>query len=104
MRCLETMTTPQSAYKLFNMNRQRYYTFKPSKQSVRFFALDSNYMDQRQLEWLERGLRNSGSAWKICFFHHPLYSSGAKHGSDEALRHVLEPLFLKHGVNVSSLT
>lgn len=34
------------------------------------------------------------------FFHHPLYSSGGRHGSDRALREQLEPIFLKHGVNV----
>jgi hypothetical protein len=34
------------------------------------------------------------------FFHHPLYSSGETHGSAEQQRGLLEPLFLKHGVNV----
>src|SRR4029453_13126132 len=48
---------------------------------VRFFALDSNYVDDKQLEWLDKELAASGSDWKICFFHHPLYSSGETHGS-----------------------
>jgi 3',5'-cyclic AMP phosphodiesterase CpdA len=56
-------------------------------------------MDQPQLQWLEKELTASGSDWKICFFHHPLYSSGM-HGSDIQLRDQLEPLFLKHGVDV----
>ena len=89
----------QRLYKLFNMNGERYYTFKP-KPGVRFFALDSNYMDRPQLAWLEKELAASGSDWKIAFFHHPLYSSGGKHGSDLELRQVLEPLFLKYGVDV----
>lgn len=89
----------QRLYKLFNMGGQRYYTFKP-KDGVRFFALDSNYMDREQLQWLQKELQASGSEWKIAFFHHPLYSSGGAHGSDHALREQLEPLFLKHGVNV----
>ena len=38
--------------------------------------------------------------WKICYFHHPLYSSGATHGSEMDLRAVLEPIFVKYGVNV----
>ena len=42
-------------YKLFNMNGERYYTFRP-KAGVRFFALDSNYMDKPQLAWLEKEL------------------------------------------------
>ena len=81
------------------MNGERFYTFKP-KPGVRFFALDSNYMSPEQLQWLEKELAASGSEWKICFFHHPLYSSGGRHGSDAALRDQLEPLFVKHGVNV----
>ena len=85
-------------YKLFNMNGQQYYTYK--KGNVRFFALDSNYMDPQQLAWLEKELQNSGSDWKICYFHHPLYSSGAYHGSSVELRTLLEPLFVKYGVNV----
>jgi hypothetical protein len=89
----------QIAYKLFNMGGERYYTFKP-RDGVRFFALDSNYMDRKQLEWLEKELKNSGSEWKIAFFHHPLYSSGEKHGSDLELRKVLEPLLMSHGVDV----
>jgi predicted phosphodiesterase len=89
---------PYKNYKPFNMGGQRYYTFKP-KNGVRIFALDSNYMDQPQLQWLEKELTASGSDWKICFFHHPLYSSGM-HGSDVQLRAQLEPLFLKYGVDV----
>ena len=89
----------QIAYKQFNMGGQRYYTFKP-KDGVRFFALDSNYMDKKQLDWLENELKNSASEWKICFFHHPLYSSGEKHGPSLELRRVLEPMLIKYGVDV----
>jgi hypothetical protein len=90
----------QRFYKAFNMNGERYHTFKPSRGSIRFFGLDSNYMDRTQLEWLEKELAVSDSDWKIAFFHHPLYSSGGKHGSDDALRDQLEPLFLRYGVDV----
>ncbi len=85
-------------YKPFNMNGQKYYTYK--KGNVRFFALDSNYMDKQQLSWLEKELQNSGSDWKICYLHHPLYSSAAFHGSSTDLRLLLEPLFVKYGVQV----
>src|SRR4029453_15794897 len=90
----------QRLYKPFNMNGERYYTFKPERGSVRFFALDSNYVDEKQLDWLDEELAASGSDWKICFFHHPLYSSGETHGSADLQRGQLEPIFLKHGVNV----
>ena len=88
----------QRFYKPFNMDGQRFYTFE--KDGVRFFALDSNYMDQTQQEWVEKELSTSKNTWKIAFFHHPLYSSGARHGSEVDLRSVLEPLFLKYGVSV----
>ena len=90
--------TNEKLYKPFNMNGERFYTFRP-KPGVRFFALDSNYMDKSQLDWLEKELAASGSDWKIAFFHHPLYSSGGTHGSDTKLREELEPLFLKYGVD-----
>jgi predicted phosphodiesterase len=87
----------QRFYTLFNMGGKRYYSFK--KGNVRFFVLDSNYLDPAQLAWLEPELKNSGSDWKIAYFHHPLYSSGM-HGSQTDLRVILEPLFLKYGVDV----
>ena len=90
------------------MDGQRYYTFRASPGGlgkitaggVRFFALDSNYLRKEQLDWLAKELGSSGSDWKICFFHHPLYSSGKTHGSAVESRAVLEPLFVKYGVNV----
>jgi predicted phosphodiesterase len=90
----------QRMYKMFNMGGKRFYTFKP-RDGVRFFALDSNYMDREQLQWLEKELKASGSDWKIPYFHHPIYSAeGGRHGADEALRDQLEPLFLKYSVDV----
>src|SRR5687768_11531663 len=90
----------QIQYKAFNMGGKKYYSFKPQN-GVRFFAIDSNYVDSKQLEWLDKELAASGSDWKIVFFHHPLYSSGATHGSADAQRQLIEPVFLKHGVNVA---
>jgi 3',5'-cyclic AMP phosphodiesterase CpdA len=89
----------QTQYKLFNMNGNKYYSFKP-KNGVRLFALDTNYVDDKQLDWLGKELAASGSDWKIAFFHHPLYSSGETHGSADAQRELLEPVFVKHGVDV----
>jgi len=90
----------QRYYKLFNMDGKLYYSFKPDKQSVRFFALESTYPDPEQIAWFEKELKDSNSDWKIPFFHHPPYSSGDRHGSDTRLREVLEPLFLRHNVSV----
>jgi len=88
----------QQQYPRFNMGGVRYYTY--SNRNVRFFVLDSNLLDAKQLVWLERALRESTDDWKICYFHHPLYSDGARHGAQVDLRVVLEPLFVKYGVNV----
>ena len=85
-------------YEYFNMNGKEYYRF--SKGNVAFYSLNSNYMDKKQLEWLEGELAKDTSDWKIAFFHHPPYSSGGKHGSDKQLREVVEPIFVKYGVNV----
>lgn len=93
----------QRFYKPFNMNGERYYTFKKDNighPGVRFYALDSNYMTTDQLQWFEKELANSDSPWKVAFFHHPLYSSGGRHGSEIDLRQQLEPLFVKYGVTV----
>jgi predicted MPP superfamily phosphohydrolase len=84
-------------YKPFNMNGERYHTFK--KGDVQFFALDSTYMDARQLTWLEQNLRSSNAQWKICYFHHPLYNDGKMHGPDLDLRNQLTPLLKAYGVN-----
>lgn len=89
----------QRFYKQFNMDGKEYYSFK--KGAARFFALNSNYMDERQVRWLENELKNSGSDWKICFFHHPIYSSGGRHGPNMELRKIIEPTFIKYGVDAA---
>jgi 3',5'-cyclic AMP phosphodiesterase CpdA len=87
----------ESLYKPFNMGGKRYYAFR--KGDVAFFALDSNYMDPKQLDWLDQNLKSSQGTWKICFFHHPLYNDGRHHGPDVDLRGRLLPLFQRYGVN-----
>jgi hypothetical protein len=88
----------QRFYENFNMNGEEYYNFK--KGSVSFYSLNSNYMDKKQISWFEDKLANDTSDWKVVYFHHPPYSSGGKHGSSSDLREVVEPIFLKYGVNV----
>jgi len=89
----------QRYYKLFNMDGKLYYTFSP-KSDIRFFVLESTYPVPEQIEWADKELKASGNNWKIVYFHHPLYSSGERHGSDLRLREVLEPLFVKYNVSV----
>jgi hypothetical protein len=84
-------------YPLWNMNGERYYTYRQG--DVRFFVLDTDFLDRKQLAWLEQQLRNSTERWKVSYFHHPLYSSARGHGGAVDLRLVLEPLFVKYGLN-----
>jgi calcineurin-like phosphoesterase family protein len=90
----------QRYYKLFNMEGKLYYSFKAPKEDVRFFALESSYMDPDQAKWIEDELKKSNEKWKIVFFHHPLYSSARTHGSQLKLRTVLEPLFVQYNVSL----
>jgi 3',5'-cyclic AMP phosphodiesterase CpdA len=85
-------------YEHFDMGGQRYYTYV--RRNVRFFVLDSNFLDGPQLAWIGAALRSATEEWKICYFHHPLYSDGKTHGSSVDLRVKLEPLFVKYGVQV----
>ncbi len=89
----------QLHYDKFNMSGRRYYSFTLSDNLIEFFALDSTLMDKQQLEWLEEKLKNSSAKWKVAFFHHPLYSSAKRHGSEMNLRATLEPLFVRYQVN-----
>ena len=88
----------QRFYEHFNLNGEEYINFK--KGNVSFYSLNSNYMDKKQVKWMEEKMAADTSEWKIAFMHHPPYSSGGKHGSSTGVREVVEPIFLKHGVNV----
>ena len=70
------------------------------RNGISFYALNSNYLDKKQLDWLNGELSRDKNGWRIAFFHHPPYSSGERHGSDEAVREVLHPLFVKNGIDV----
>ncbi len=60
---------------------------------MHFFSLDSNDQepdgispDSKQAQWLKTQLAKSTSPWNIVFFHHPPYSSGARHGSKDEMQ------------------
>ncbi len=89
----------QLRYEKFNMSGRRYYSFTLGEDLIEFFALDSTLMNQAQLDWLAEKLKASSARWKVAFFHHPLYSSAKRHGSELDIRKVLEPLFVQYQVN-----
>lgn len=88
----------QRFYEPFGMDGRRYYSFR--RMDVEFFALDSTDLTLEQVTWLALALHRSDAPWKVAYFHHPIYSSGERHGSEEELRAVVEPLFMEHGVDV----
>jgi len=95
-------------YAGFNMDGRRYYTFRRNERrlgglagaGVRFFVLDSRGFDPQQLSWLQSELSKSETAWKICYFHHPIYTSGRYRSAARALRLALEPIFVHGDVDV----
>jgi 3',5'-cyclic AMP phosphodiesterase CpdA len=90
----------QCQYPLFNMGGKNYYTIKQGDGLAELFMLDSTDFDSAQMNWLEQELKGSKAKWKIAVLHHPLYSSGKKHGSSMGLRKMLEPVFTRYGVQV----
>lgn len=86
------------SYPSFGMGGERYYTY--TRKNVRFMVLDTNYLDPKQLDWFEGTLAAGQEPWKICYFHHPIYSDAGRHGSAVELRVMLEPLLVKYGVQV----
>jgi hypothetical protein len=98
----------QVSYAPFNMKGQRYYSFVPPEDPltrlttrVEFFALDSTNFDAGQLAWLDERLDASNAEWKIVFLHHPLYTSGRYQTQSRAHRWAIEPVLLRHGVQVA---
>jgi 3',5'-cyclic AMP phosphodiesterase CpdA len=85
-------------YAPLNMHGRRYYTF--TRGAVRFFVLDTNQLEPQQVAWFRKSLEDSQELWKICYFHHPLYSNAGRHGSAVDIRVLLEPLLVEHGVSV----
>jgi hypothetical protein len=98
----------QTHYAKFNMGGRRYYTFRKSERrlaglvgaGVRFFVLDSRSFDPEQLAWLREQLRESGTHWKIAYFHHPIYTSGRYRNGARALRLAVEPILIEGDVDV----
>jgi hypothetical protein len=87
-------------FKPFNMQDSDRYTFDQGH--VRFVALNSNHPgDPLQIKWLDGVFADAGDKWRICFFHHPLYSSG-QHAAEsaEVIRPALEAALVRNRVNV----
>ena len=99
----------QEHYPLFNMNGRRYYAFERDEGSLRplfsrkvlFVAIDSVNLTQTQLRWVDHTLAQSEAEWKIAYFHHPLYTSGRYQFGAARIRAALEPIFIRHDLDVA---
>jgi hypothetical protein len=96
----------QPHYKPFNTGGERYYTFSKriglvGAAEARFFVLDTVHLGYQQLRWLDREMGRTNADWKIALFHHPIYTSGRYRTYAAELRQRLEPLFVRHGVDVA---
>ena len=94
------------SYPPLGMNGHRYYGFAESggtplhRTRADFFALDTVALDGAELRWLMQGLEASTADWQIAFYHHPLYTSGDYGWRAGQLRAVLEPIFVRGGIDV----
>jgi len=87
-------------YKPFHMTDRLYFAF--TEGNARFVALNSNRPgDAAQAAWFDQAFGNTGTKWRIGFFHHPLYSSGDHaQESRDSIRPALEPALIRNHVDV----
>ncbi|HKQ62093.1 MAG TPA: metallophosphoesterase [Candidatus Polarisedimenticolaceae bacterium] len=82
----------------FHMEGKEYYSF--NERNARFISLNSNKpSDPAQTKWLAEQLAGA-PGWKICFFHHPLYSSGTHASESRQIRTQLEDALVEGHVDV----
>jgi hypothetical protein len=101
----------ENYYRYFSLPKPEYhYSFRYG--NAEFFAVDTNKTivpGFGQSAWLDKALAASDARWKVCFHHHPSYSSDSddygdtwkgysKHGDANA--RALVPVYEKHNVDL----
>lgn len=100
-------------YKYFALPApEYYYSFRYG--NAEFFSIDTNSLRDlspagEQYKWLDRALAASDARWKVCYHHHPAYSSdsddygntwkGPTKGGDTRVQQLLT-LYEKHRVDI----
>ena len=73
-------------YKYFSLPKpEYYYSFKYG--NGEFFCIDTNKpvdAESEQYKWLDKALAASDTTWKVCYHHHPCYSSDSDDYGDTA--------------------
>ena len=84
---------------------ERYYNYRYGP--VEIFCLNSNpndpdgwTYDSAQGAWLQSHLATSTSTWRLVYFHHPPYSSGALHGTSTGQGYYMRWPFKEWGATV----
>jgi predicted phosphodiesterase len=100
-------------YRYFALPRPEYY-YSFQYGNAEFFVLDTNTQRNltdagEQYRWLDKALAASEAKWKICYHHHPAFSSddndfgdswkGSTTAGDRRVRNLV-PLYEKHNVDV----
>ncbi len=93
-----------------------FYSFKLG--NVEFFALDTMILmpkyygaylhnldlarerAEKQMRWLDQSLQQSRAEMKVVYGHYPLYTSGSHQAGAKGMRKILEPLLVKHQVDI----
>jgi hypothetical protein len=100
-------------YNYFSLPAPEYY-YRFRYGNADFFSIDTNKKvapGSEQYEWLDKELSKSDATWKVCFHHHPAYSSdGDDYGNTwigrgkftegDANARQLAALYERHGVDV----
>jgi len=98
-------------YKYFSLPKPEYY-YSYTYGNAEFFVLDTNKpVDPKseQYQWLDKALAASTAKWKVCYHHHPCYSSDSDDYGDTwkgkttfgAAKHKpLLTLYEKHNVDL----
>lgn len=100
-------------YKYFSLPKPEFY-YSYTYGNAEFFVLDTNLLRDltekgEQYKWLDKALAASTAKWKICYHHHPVYSSdsddygntakGPTTAGDVRTRELVK-LYEKHNVDV----
>lgn len=67
----------ENYYRYFSLPKPEYY-YSYVYGNAEFFSIDTNKKvgpGSEQYEWLDKALARSTATWKVCYHHHPAYSS-----------------------------
>lgn len=75
----------------------RYY--KLASVYADIICIDSEYLDDEQLSFVDSQLKASRTPWQVVYLHRPIYSSG-EHGDTSILKRALLPILERNGVDL----